>query len=344
MALRMLDILVPGTHADDVREVLEDHTIVSSWADRIADQLVIVRVLLDSEFTESVFDRMEQRFGHLESFRLILLPVEATLPRVEPEKPAETDLKPEATGQPNEPAAPPALSRISREELYDDIAGSLKLNRTFLVTVVLSAIVAAVGLLRDNVAIIIGAMVIAPLLGPNIALALATTLGDGALARRATVINFAGVAVTFAFSIVVGLVMPVDPSVGELAARTQVSAGDIVLALASGAAGAIAFSTGAPASLVGVMVAVALLPPLATVGLMLSSGHVNEAAGATVLLATNVVCVNLSAVITFLAQGIRPNTWWEAERARTATIRAVIAWTFALALLALLISIGMEQS
>jgi uncharacterized membrane protein len=58
------------------------------------------------------------------------------------------------------------------------------------------------------------------------------------------------------------------------------------------------------------------------------------------LLATNVVCVNLAAVVTFLAQGIRPKTWWEAERARKATHRAVLAWTLVLIVLVILIVIG----
>ena len=135
-----------------------------------------------------------------------------------------------------------------------------------------------------------------------------------------------------------------DPTVGEIAGRTEVGPGDVVLALASGAAGALAFTTGAPASLVGVMVAVALLPPLATVGLLLSSGNWSEASGAVVLLTTNVVCVNLAAVVTFLAQGIRPNTWWEAERARKSTHRAVLAWTLVLTVLVILIVIGFAKN
>ena len=202
MALRLLDILIPDDHASDVRGTLEDLTVVSMWADRIDDETAIIRVLLDSEQAETVFDRLEGRFGALEGFRLILLSVEATLPRVEP--PATPE--PDQVEAPDEAAPPtkPVPARISREEIYDDIAGGLKLNRVYVVTVVLSAIVAAVGLLRDNVAIIIGAMVIAPLLGPNIALALATTLGDTALARRAIAINLVGFAVAFAFSVGVG--------------------------------------------------------------------------------------------------------------------------------------------
>ena len=112
--------------------------------------------------------------------------------------------------------------------------------------------------------------------------------------------------------------------------------GDIVLALAAGSACALAYTTVAPAALTGVMVAVALLPPLVVVGLLTASGELGSAAGALLLVATNVICVNLAGVVTFLWQGIRPRTWWEANRARQATWRAVAIWLTLLIILGIL--------
>lgn len=91
--------------------------------------------------------------------------------------------------------------------------------------------------------------------------------------------------------------------------------GDIALALAAGSAGALAFTTGVPAVVVGVMVAVALLPPLVVTGLLAGSGHFDRAVSAFILVTANVTCLNLAAVGTFLMQKVRPRTWWEAERA-----------------------------
>jgi uncharacterized membrane protein len=85
------------------------------------------------------------------------------------------------------------------------------------------------------------------------------------------------------------------------------------------------------------MVAVALLPPLVTTGLMLGSGRYEFALGAFLLLGTNVICVNLSAVITFLAQQVRPNTWWETNKAKRATRIAIMLWTLLLLVLAAII-------
>jgi uncharacterized membrane protein len=103
--------------------------------------------------------------------------------------------------------------------------------------------------------------------------------------------------------------------------------------VAAGSAGALAFTTGLPAALVGVMVAVALLPPLAAAGLLAGSGLWGPAGGAFLLVVTNVVCVNLAAIVTFLAQRVRPRTWWEEEKAKKATRVALATWITLLAAL-----------
>ena len=115
-----------------------------------------------------------------------------------------------------------------------------------------------------------------------------------------------------------------DLSVAAVAARTQASLADVFLALAAGAAGTLAFTSGVPAVVVGVMVAVALLPPLVTAGLLAGSGHWTLAAGAFMLVVTNVTCINLAATATFLIQKVRPRTWWEVERAKKATRRCFL--------------------
>ena len=85
------------------------------------------------------------------------------------------------------------------------------------------------------------------------------------------------------------------------------------------------------------MVAVALLPPTVTFGMLIGSGHVSLAFGALLLLFVNIICVNLSAVATFLFQGVQPLNWWEANKARRSTKLAIFLWSFLLVLLALLI-------
>ncbi len=327
MALRLMEMFLPEKNSSEVSALLGEHEHLDIWHDRLDGQ-ILVRLLLPAEETEAVLDNLERHFSGVDGFRIILLPVEATVPR---QKPQENEQK----GLPQEEQA--KAERISREELYNDIVDSARISKIYIVMVILSSIVAAIGLLQDSVAVIIGAMVIAPLLGPNVALSLAATLGDMELALSSAKANAAGIAITLALSLLMGSVLTLSPDIPEIASRTRVGLSDVVLALASGSAGAFAFTAGVSATLIGVMVAVALLPPLVTFGMLLGSGYFVDAKAALLLFLTNLICVNLAGIITFLIQGIRPVTWWEAEKAKKATRVAIILWVVLLSTLAGLI-------
>lgn len=336
MALRLMEIIIPKENVAETHQLLEAAPIQGIWEESDAESKVLFKVLLPVEKTENVMDILEQRFSHTEGFSLVLLPVEASLPRPEKEeKPAIETKKPEKKS-----GILPL--RVSREEVYADVQESSEVNSTFIAMVILSAIVAAIGLLQSNTAVIIGAMVIAPLLGPNVALALATTLGDYTLGKNAIKVNLTGFAIALIFSVLLGSVMTVDPTTPEILARTVVSQMDIILAIASGCAGALAFTTAASGTLIGVMVAVALLPPLVTFGILLGAAQFELAFSAFLLLMINLICVNLAGVLTFLLQGIRPRQWWEAQKARRLTRYAIGIWTTLLVLLAFIIYLSSQ--
>jgi uncharacterized hydrophobic protein (TIGR00341 family) len=321
MSLRLIELTVSDAVADRLPGALESVEVLEHWREPTLESRVLVRFLVATDKSEAVLDVLERQFTGTEGFRIILLPVEATIPR-----PPEPEPEPE----------PPARSRVGREELLNDLASGTQITAVYLALVVLSTIVAAVGLMRDNVAVVIGAMVIAPLLTPNVALALATTLGDFDLMRKALKTNLVGLATSLVFAIGVGALLPHVNST-EIILRTEAGFADIVLALAAGAAGALVFTTGVPATLVGVMVAVALLPPLVTAGLRIAVGDAAGAGGAFLLLMTNVICVNLAAVVTFLVRGVGPRTWWETNKARRATRKAVFRWGALLLVLAAIV-------
>lgn len=328
MPLRVMQIYVPQDHDASIDELLEGIEILGRWRASDTHQ-TIVHLIAPAEETESIMDRFEQRFADAKGFHVVLFPVEAVLPR--PGPPEKENQEQEQ--DPDEPEQPKEKERISREELYHEVSESLGVSRVFLSMTILSAIVAAVGLLRDDVAVIIGAMVIAPLLGPNVALSLGTTLGDLDLVRRAIQTNLAGVGAAFVFSVTVGFLFTVDAGVPAIVSRTEVGPGDLLLALAAGSAGTLAFTRGLSGAVIGVMVAVALMPPLVVCGMLLSQGQFALSFGAFLLTGANVISVNLAGVATFLAQGVRPRRWWEAERAKKATVRATAIWVGLLILL-----------
>lgn len=328
MALRLAHIYLPRESPGFLEELTEKFSIIEHFQTGDENRQEM-KLLLDAEETEPVLDYIENRYGHREGFRVITVSVEAVIPRIEPKEKPQTD----GGDQPQERDA----KRIYREELYEDINSVSSSGRTFILLVVLSALVATIGLLRANVAIIIGAMVIAPLLGPNMGMALSATLGDLALAKRAIKTSLLGIAIALAIAIVLGVFSEVDVRNPEIASRLQVSYADVVLALASGAAGALSFTSGVPGSLIGVMVAVALLPPLMVFGLFLGDGQFQTSLNALLLLVTNLVCVNISGVAMFLYQGVRPHKWWETKKAKKQTRIAIAVWMILLAILSILI-------
>lgn len=331
MAHRLLRVALP-TDAGDPGEVLEDTTRLASWTD--GENRRVVEVLVAAEKVEGLMDRLDEHFGRSEGFRVVVLAAEAVLPRMHEEE------EPAGSGEPDAEGDERSHDRISREELYADVTEGLRISPVLLSLAGLSTVVAAVGLLRDDVAVIIGAMVIAPLLRPNVGLALATTLADRKLGREALLTNAAGFSLSLALSVAFGLMLEVDPAIPAIADRTVVDLGNLLLALAAGAAGTLAFTRGFAGAVIGVMVAVALLPPLVSAGLLLGDGHGVPALGAFLLTAGNFVSINLAGVVTFLLQGIRPRSWWEKERARRAALWAAVLWAVLLAALAVILVLG----
>ena len=333
MALRLIEIIIPAENLDQLVNLLQEEELQDVWTDPLTAGKARARVLIQANETEALSDLVRHRFGTNDGFRMMLFAVEAAVPM-----PEEASTQAVATPAPSSQKKRPRYSdRVSREELYEDVSLGANLSYVFVVIVALSAIVAAIGLIRDNVAVVVGAMVIAPLLGPNVSLALGTTLGDIPLTLRSLKTNAVGVITAFLIAAVAGALFPVDIDVKEIVSRTDAGVSDVVLALAAGSAGALAYTSGVPASLVGVMVAVALLPPLVTAGLLAGSGHTLLALGALVLVLTNVVCINLSGVLTFLALRVRPRTWWDEKKAKKATRRAIPLWLVILLLLIVVI-------
>jgi len=331
MALRLLEIAVPADYEPRIAELLEAHGSVTTWQLEASDSGAVFHVVVPAEETEPLMDSIETDCVSCSGLKMVLIPVEASVPHVAP---------------PVDPAPSKQVSvgfgtrwRVSREELYEDASEGAAIGPTFFIMIALSAVVASVGLLKDSVAVIIGAMVIAPLYGPNAALSVGTSLGDVRMMGKALRALGVGVGLALVFSLIAGGILVVDPTVSAIAERTVVSYADVVLALCAGAAGALAFTSGRPRALTGVMVAVALLPPVVTCGLLLGSGAPLLAMRAFLLVAVNVICINLAGVAAFVAQGVRPRSWWEAKRAKRATIRAAATWVFLLALLLVILAL-----
>lgn len=318
--MKVIEVIADAGHADTIRGIAEQYGATDCWAGpEDADGRRAMRMLVKPQVRQAVMDALQTVLSTSESARLLVIPVEASLPQETEEDDQDKTKK--------------SASQLSREELYSQVVKNARLDRNYLWLVCLSTIVVSIGLLTDNVAVVIGAMVIAPLLGPNIALALGSALGDTALMWQSLKTSLSGLVLALLMAILIGMFWPFANTSIELMSRTHVGLEAMVLALASGAAAVISLTSGQAGVLVGVMVAVALLPPTATMGLMIGKAEYPLALGAGLLLAVNIASINLSAKLGFLVMGIKPRTWLEQKKASQSFTVYLLMWIATLAVL-----------
>jgi len=200
----------------------------------------------------------------------------------------------------------------------------------FFVLMLLSGAIAAFGLTNDSAAVVIGAMLVAPLMTPILAIAASIVQGwPWRMAESLTIVAagaLAAIAVGFAIahftpSLQTGLPLP-----DEILARTNPNLIDLGIAIAAGAAGGfVAVRTDAGGALPGVGIAVALVPPLATIGMTAALGQLDLALGATLLFLTNLVAIVLAAGLVFAAAGFGAfRDAFGAHQAKVAAIAVVV--------------------
>ena len=178
----------------------------------------------------------------------------------------------------------------------------------YFVLMLLSATIAGLGLANNSAAVVIGAMLVAPLMTPILAIAAAVVQGWGRRMMESLAIVLAGAAVAIGVGVAIAVVAPSlrtgIPLPGELLARTGPNLIDLGIALAAGAAGGfVAVRTEASGALPGVGIAVALVPPLATVGITLGLGEFDLAMGALLLFTTNLVAIVFAAGLVLVGAG-----------------------------------------
>jgi uncharacterized hydrophobic protein (TIGR00341 family) len=232
--------------------------------------------------------------------------------------------------------------RISREELQakaDDLASGLG---TYVLMTVISAVIATAGLLLDSPATVVGSMVIAPLIGPAMSAAIGTVVDDEEMFRRGARMQVIGVVVAvaaatlFAFALrTLAFVPPgLDPlELAEVSERLAPNVLVLVVAIGAGIAGIVSLMTGVSATLVGVMIAVALIPPAAAVGIGIAFQIPRLVLGAGVIIAVNVLSINLSALVMLWYEGYRPQRWFREDDARAALLKRVAVLVAAIAVL-----------
>lgn len=205
------------------------------------------------------------------------------------------------------------LTYERRQEVLDQLSASSSPNFDFFLLVVLSAAIATFGLITDSTAVIIGAMLVAPLMSPILGLSLASVAGKRNMFERAIGALLRGVLLSVALATLISWLSQLLPFdfltalPGEVMARTRPTPIDLGIALAGGAAAAYALAQPQlSAALPGVAIATALMPPLCTIGIGISLRSPEVALGAFLLFLTNLVTISFAGIVVFAALGFRP--------------------------------------
>ncbi len=205
------------------------------------------------------------------------------------------------------------ITQDRRVEVIRELDKAGTVNRDFVLLVLLSCVIATLGLVLDSGPVIIGAMLIAPLMSPILASAMALVRGDLRRFARSLATLLVGVLLAVALSAGLGRLVSVSefnflaqlPS--EILGRTKPTLFDLVVALAGGAAAAYALvQPHLSATLPGVAIATALMPPVCVVGIGLSQGHSGVSGGAILLFLANLVAIIFAGSVVFASVGFGP--------------------------------------
>jgi uncharacterized hydrophobic protein (TIGR00271 family) len=205
------------------------------------------------------------------------------------------------------------LPADQRAEVLEQLSQASSPNFDFFLLVLLSSSIATFGLIIDSTAVVIGAMLVAPLMSPILGLSLASVAGEQHMFERAILALVRGIVLAVLLSSVISWIsqaLPFDVFLvlpREVLSRTRPTPFDLGIALAGGAAAAFALAQPhISAALPGVAIATALVPPLCTVGIGISLGRPDIALGALLLFATNLVAISFAGILTFALLGFRP--------------------------------------
>ena len=193
-----------------------------------------------------------------------------------------------------------------RQAVRESIRTNAELNIAFMLMNMLAATIASYGLFANSPAVIIGAMIIAMLLGPITGVSLALVDSDTQFLFKALLTLLAGAAGVIATAMAIGMIHSEVPITSEILNRTTLNFSDLMIALAGGAAGAYAsVSPRLSVAFVGVAIATALVPPLCAASILLVRGHYALAFGAFLLTFTNIVAIQFASSVVLWVTGFR---------------------------------------
>lgn len=318
--MRLVQIAVPTGNLESVKRVLEDNEVQYVLSDETSGRDIagVISFPLPSGAVEPILDELREVGIDREDYTVV---VEATAVVSRPFEALEDEWEGEDL-----------KTKISRAELRTRANDLLPTRLTFFTMTAVSAVVATAGVLMDSAAVVVGSMVIAPLIGPALSASVGTVIDDSELRRTGVKWQLLGVILAVVSATVFALVLRYANLVPPGIPITDISQVDerltpdflaLAIAIGAGVAGALSLSTGVSAALVGVMIAVALIPPAAVIGIGIAWGMPMVVLGSSILLILNVLAINLAALGVLWKIGYRPSSWFRVDVVRTQLLKQV---------------------
>ena len=335
--MRLVQVTIPTGKREAVLETLEARDIEYVVTDETSNRDItgVVSFPLPTEAVEEVLDALRDAGLEEEAYTVVLDVQTVISHRFE-------RLQEEYEEKKQEDAP-----RIARDELRATAVGLAPQFSTFVVMSAISAIVATSGILLDSPAVVVGSMVIAPLLGPAMETSVGSVIADNDLFARGVKLQVVGLVVAIAaaalFAMLARTIHLVPPgldilAIDQVSGRLSPDFLSLTVAIGAGVAGALSLSTGVPTALVGVMIAAALIPPTAVIGIGIAWSMQQAIVGSSVLVLINILSINLAALAVLWYEGYRPEHWLQFEEAKMDTLKRITALVVAIALLSLFLT------
>ncbi|UCE10584.1 MAG: TIGR00341 family protein [Candidatus Thorarchaeota archaeon] len=322
--MKQVQIVVPFDKTEEVYAFLLDVVGIKNIMKFNADNAHQLQFRVTDDHVNDTIERLKSRGVGVEYGFIDILDLKASLPR-EADETREQTIQREAT--------------LAVEEIYENVKAQTWLSFDFLAFTILAALMAGVGLIQNNVTIIVASMLLSPLMGPMLGVALGYVVSDRALLVKGTYNELIALVLSIAVGALMGAVMAMfSPGFGfevdaqfEAGIFTEITRRgfpfswlDIGVAVFSGAAVAVSVTKGDMSTLVGVAISAALMPPAVNVGMMIVVGLANATAHGVaigvwslLLLGMNIILIDIAAVLMFRIKKLTPIS------AKSATWKAV---------------------
>lgn len=297
--MRQLQVTVPEKFRDSVEEVLEKYTSDVSSSEVEKDDTRAVEFTATSESED--IDELSQELKEIEDLGLGELSIRV----LEQESLIEKGQKTRGSS-----------STLSQEEIYSKAQEFSDFSGAQWALIAVSSAIAAYGLALDNIIVVIGAMMLAPMLSPFVSGAVSLVVGDRSLMEEAMENGLKSIFIAVIVSSIAVLPFPVESN-GALELVVSPSILTVLLSLLVGSAAALSFATGFRDQIAGVAVAIALVPPLAAIGIGLKMQNLVFVAQAASIASINILAVIVSGSLTFRLLGLKPSTYYREKEAET---------------------------